>query len=217
MDKLELELDKCKGNLDDHCYCCGQFKIAEDKRYDGRFSEAFKLLYTAYFDRPVIEDKWYTPQSVCQECFGGLFQWKLSRGKEQMFFAIPMQWSEPKAKKHDPDDCYACANFIPANKKKIRHLLKHRYKPVESAKLPIDHDTAGIPEKYPDGYGPDYVSDSYSSLDEEDDDDKDESYDPGSDDDRKPELITQEGKPIRNEKKIAGIFLFASFYRLFDF
>lgn len=189
-------MDKCKGNLNNYCYCCGHFK-ALDQHSDGRLNDEFKSLYTAYFDRPFIVDKWYAPNSVCKTCYNNLLSWKRTKGKKQMNFGIPMVWSEPKAKKHDPSDCYACENFVfGANKKKMKQYV---YKPIESAKLPVDHSIANIPHKYPEGCSPDDDSDSSensSSGGESDVDmeNQDPSYKPGPDDDDTPQLITQAGE-----------------------
>lgn len=187
-------MDKCKGNLNNYCYCCGHFKLSE-QRSDGRLSDEFKSLYTAYFDQPFIVDKWYAPQSVCKTCYNHLFDWKRTKGKKQMNFGVPMLWSEPKAKQHDPSDCYACANFLHRPKKD--ELQKFVYKAVESAKLPVDHGAANIPHKYPESCSPDASdssenssSDSDSNADDLEKDDP--SFDPGSDDDT-PQLLTQAG------------------------
>lgn len=167
-------MENCKGNLNSYCYVCGHFRVSTQLRSEGCSSDEFKSLYATYFDRPVITDKWYVPKSLCKMCYNSLFEWKRSNGKKQMNCGVPMVWSEPKAKKHDPLDCYACVNFVHgANKKKMRNYV---YKSVESAQLPIAHGVANIPFKYPTPAGSEAASSS--SEDSSDSDDDDPLYEP---------------------------------------
>lgn len=183
-------MDKCKGKLNKYCYCCGRFKES-----DGRLNDEFKLLYTAYFDQPFIADKWYAPNGVCKTCYGALADWKLSDGRNQMKFGVPMLWSEPNAKQHDPSDCYVCANFIHRPKKgELQNLV---YKSVESAKTPVAHSIANVPYKYPSTPESSDASSNEESADE-DDDKKDPSYDTGKEDNT-PQRLDQAGELTRKQ------------------
>lgn len=175
-------MDKCKGDLNEFCYCCGQVKEA-----DGRFNDEFKGLYTAYFDHPIIEDKWYVPTSCCRKCYSALADWKRSEGREQMKFGVPMLWSEPKAQKHDPDDCYACANDI-----NRAYQSDFVYKSVESAKIPVAHSVAKVPYKYPSTPDSSEVS-SNEDEEEEEESDSDDDYEPGTRIKKQPQRLNQTG------------------------
>lgn len=190
-------MDKCKGNLNSYCYCCGHFK-GMDQRSEGRLNDELKSLYTSYFDRPFIVDKWYAPNAVCKSCYNNLFDWKRTKG--------------------DPADCYACENFVPGGTKK--KMEDYVYKAVDSAKLPVDRSVVNIPNKYPPGCTPpdssDYSDSSdFSSSDSESDlddmENKDPSFDPGSEDGT-PQLITQEGE--WKSKTYFFHFKFQNFSRL---
>lgn len=163
-------MENCKGNLNDYCYICGHFKVSTQLRSEGVSSVEFQKLFEDYYNNPVIVDKWWAPKSLCKMCYNSLFEWKRSKGKKQMDYGVPMVWSEPEGKKHDPSNCYACVNFVPgANKKKMRN---HTYKSVDSALTPLEHDDYGIPYSYPtkdDGDDADATDSSSgeSSFDEE--------------------------------------------------
>lgn len=165
-------MENCKGNLNDYCYVCGQFKVSTQLRSEGCSSVEFQSLYSEYFGLPFIVDEWYVPKSLCKTCYNTMFEWKNSNGKRQMDFGIPMVWSEPKKKQHDPADCYACVNFVPgANKKRMRN---YKYKSVDSALTPVEHSVADIPFKYPSPDEDDDSSAIYSSSEHSSDTDLDD-------------------------------------------
>lgn len=204
--------EKCKGNLNKYCYCCGHYIESE-----GRLNDEFKGLYTAYFEIPFIADQWYVSNAVCRPCYSTLSDWKLSNGRNQMKFGIPMEWSEPKAGKHDPSDCYVCANVINrttvANKTELQNFV---YKSVESAKIPVTHSVGKVPYKYPSTpESSDASSNDEDEDDEEEEDKKDPSYDPGTEDNT-PKLLNQTGKLKRKWILLYLVLLFEFYCFFYD-
>lgn len=186
---LKINMDVCKGSINSFCYICGRFMSTKNRH--GSVSDDLKSLYNLYFEgQPFITDEWYVPKYVCKTCYTYLFDWKRTSGKIQMKFGVPMIWTQPKDNKHDPLNCYVCANFISGNNKS--KMKNHVYKAVESAQLPLPFG-GNIKHKFP---SPDVMSMSTlhttvtASTDTETVDHS--LYDPGPSSSNAPILITQE-------------------------
>lgn len=128
-------MDKCKGNINNFCYVCGNF-IATDarkrfKRNARGLSKEFKTAYTKCYKKKVIEKNW-APNSICLLCYKDV----LDFGKGiRLFprFHVPMIWMNP-GRKHNRENCYACQNVAKGmNAKKAKSF---QYRSVPSAQLP---------------------------------------------------------------------------------
>lgn len=134
-------MGKCKANINNFCYCCGMFTPKKNRR---RLTKEFKDIYLLYYQKKVIENKKFAPNSVCKTCHKEIFEWQ--RGKREFLrFDTPMIWKNP-GRKHISKNCYPCKNTLQGMNSKNKKNFK--YQSVPSAQLPKIRSTYAPQEPF---------------------------------------------------------------------
>ena len=119
----------CVHSKNSFCYICGEFRASGNMR---SLTENVRLLYAAYFGKPIRERAW-TPEVACAVCLVGLTAWAKEK-RTQMPLGVPMVWSEPR---NHEEDCYFCLTDVRGLNKHNRKTWK--YPVLQSAYRPKPH------------------------------------------------------------------------------
>lgn len=125
-------MEDCKRKINNFCYICGRFTLAESRQLIPSDTAA---LCKGYFDISFIQNVDWVPSFACKSCVNRLHEWGNNRGQKKMPFGFPMIWLDPGP--YDVQNLYVCINsFYGLNRLKGR---KFECKSVPLAQTTVPH------------------------------------------------------------------------------